>query len=99
MNTIDELIDLIDDELSFARNYAERNILLKASKNQAWATRFEKLAKDSLSHASVLQEYLVEQKQNISQVYELPVETQDRIAKITVELVQRTAWIKQMLSM
>ena len=99
MKRLKELVDMIDDELCGAKEYAEKYVELKAFGDSAWASRFKAMASDELAHATNIHEYAVQEIESLNKVYTAPVEMQDKWDKSHAKYVEKTAWVKQMLAM
>lgn len=99
MKKIAELVDIIDEELEGAKDYAEKYIDLKSQNKSEWASKFKKLSEDELSHALVIHAYAMEQIEELNKVYTPPEEMQEVWNKSHKQYIEKTAWIKQMLTM
>ena len=99
MRIIAELVDLIDEELEGAKDYAEKYVEHKAENNTTWATKFKSMAEDELKHAMNIHEYATMKIDEIKRVYTAPVQMQEKWDKKHKEYIEQTAWIKQMLTM
>lgn len=99
MRMIGELVDFIDEELEGAKTYAEKSLQLKAEGVNDYSNKFKTLANQELDHANIIHEYAISQINKLNQVYTAPVEMQEAWDKSHKEYVEKTAWIKQMLTM
>lgn len=99
MKKIKVLVDQIEEELESAKEYAETYLDFKAKGNSNWASRYKGLADDELRHAMVIHDRAVEEINALSSVYTPPVEMQEAWDKSHKTFVEKSAWIKQMLSM
>jgi hypothetical protein len=99
MRLIDKMIDRIDDELEGAKKYGEMYIEEKAKGNIAKANTYKEMAHDELKHATYLHEMAVKAIEEVRQYYTPPVAMLEAWEKSHAEFVERTAWVKQMLSM
>lgn len=98
MKVIKDLIDWIDEELEGAKCYAEKYVYHKAKGNQ-WSSTFRSMAEDELKHAEDLHRFAVEEIESINTVFTAPAEMQDKWNESHTKYVERSAWIRQMLSM
>lgn len=98
MRAIAELVEMIDEELDGAKCYAEKALYLK-SDNDPYSVKFRDMANAELQHSLTIHDYAMQKINQLKQVYEAPVEMQDMWDKSHKEYVEKTAWIKQMLSM
>lgn len=99
MTKIKEQVDHILDELCGAKEYAECYVMEKSKGNTQWANRYKEMANDELKHANYLHDKVVADIDEISKVYTPPTEMMDKWEKDHKEYVEKSAWIKQMLSM
>lgn len=98
MKRIQELVDLIDEELEGAKNYAEE-YLTRKSKNDSLASRFKQMATEELGHADTLHGAAVAEIEQLEKVYTPPVEMENAWKMAHKEYIEKAAWIKQMLTM
>ena len=99
MTKIKHYVDKIDDEICGAKEYAEAYVEAKAKNNSTWATRYKEMANDELKHATYIHDIATQEIDELSKVYQPPVEMQEKWDKSHKEYVEKVAWIKQMLSM
>ena len=99
MRKIQELVDVTDEELCSAKEYAERSLELRASGNSNWANKFKAMANDELNHAMNIHEYTIMIIEELRKVYTPPEEMQEKWDKCHVKYVEKAAWIRQMLAM
>lgn len=99
MKIIKKIVHQIDDELFGAQMYAEKYVEEKANSNAKWAGKFKSMAEDELDHAMNMHEYAVEEINKLRQVYVPPQEMLDKWDQEHKAYVDKTAWIKQMLSL
>ena len=99
MKVIKKYVDAIDEELHGAKEYAEKYVEMKAREDIQAATRYKEMANDELKHAMYQHEWAVKEIEMLSKIYVPPVEMQEIWDKQHKEYVEKTAWIKQMLSM
>ena len=98
MRYIEELVETIDDELEGAKDYAEKYLQLKAE-GDSWSTKFKELANTELSHALTIHDYAVQKIDELKRIYTAPVEMQEMWDTSHKKYIEKTAWIKQMLTM
>lgn len=99
MTKIKKSVDAIDEELEGAKEYAEKYVEYKASGNMPRANKYKEMAQDELKHSTYIHQMAVEDIDEINKVYQPTVEMQEKWDKSHKEYVERTAWIKQMLSL
>lgn len=99
MKVIKQYVDIIDEELCGAKDYAEMYVERKAYGDSSWANRFKEMANDELRHAMYIHDYAVSKIQEIGKTFTPPAEMQEEWDRSHKEYVEKTAWIKQMLSM
>ena len=99
MTRIKELVDKIDEELEGAKDYAEEYLTFKAKGDATWANRYKEMSTDELKHAGYIHERAVAEIEELRKVYTPP---EDMLAKWNSDhkkYIEKTAWIKQMLTM
>lgn len=99
MTRIKELADEIKEELESAKCYAEEYLTYKAKGNAEWANRYKEMAHDELEHAGWIHEKAIEDIDELSKVYTPPQDMLDKWDSDHKKYIEKTAWIKQMLSM
>lgn len=99
MTRIKELVDGIDEELNDAKKYAEEYLTFKAKGNVEWAERYLEMAQDELKHAGYIHERAVAEIEELRKVYTPPEEMLLKWSSDHKKYVERSAWIKQMLSL
>lgn len=99
MRKILEYLDQIDLEICGAKEYAEKYIELKAAGNMTWAERFKKMSDDKLKSLVWLHEFTISEIEQIKRVYTPPTDMQDVWNAALAKYVEKSALIKQMLSM
>lgn len=99
MRKILELLDKIDDELEDAKEYAEDYLQHKAEGNIDLSNKYMEMSNDELKHASNIRDVAVEKIDELKRAFTLPAEMEDIWGKKHSRYVEKTAWIKQMLSM
>lgn len=98
MRKIHRIIHSVKEELCGAQEYAEKYIEKKGEDNSAWANRYREMANDELRHASYLHELLAEKANEIRSVYKLKEDDEEAIERCNKKYAERSALIKQMLS-
>lgn len=99
MKKIQKLVEQIKEELEGAKEYAETYLDLKARGQTAWAGKCKSMAEDEIRHSQIAHDYAVEEIAILSKVYTPPVDMEEKWKTAHKEYVEKTAWIKQMLSM
>ena len=99
MRTIKKYVEMIDEEIESAQEYAEKYVECKAKGDISKANRYKEMATDELKHATYEHEWAVKEIEEISKVYTAPIEMQEAWEKAHKEYVEKVAWIKQMLAM
>ena len=99
MKIIKKYVDMIEEEIESAKEYAENFVECKAKGDMQSATRYKEMANDELKHANYIHEWAVKEIDEISKVYTAPVEMVEKWEKAHKEYVEKVAWIKQMLAM
>ena len=99
MTKIKNYVEAIDEELEGAKDYAECYVEFKAKGNNQWANKYKEMATDELKHANYIHDRAVMEIEELNTVYKPTQEMQDSWDKSHKEYVERTAWIKQMLTM
>lgn len=99
MTKIKKLTEHILEELDGAKEYAECYIEAKAKGNTQWANRYKEMANDEIKHANYLHDKVVADIEELSKVYTPPTEMMDKWEHDHKEYVEKSAWIKQMLTM
>lgn len=94
MRVIEMYIDLIDDELNSAKEYAERYLEYKTSKPQ-WAKMCADMASDELKHADYIREIAQQTADGLSW---MPDATKDKWSWCIGHMGERVALVKMMLS-
>lgn len=99
MTHIKKYAEAIDEEISDAKEYAEKYVENRVREDIPTANKYKEMANDELKHAGYLHEWAVKEIEKLSRVYTPPADMQDKWNKLHKEYVEKTAWIKQMLSM
>lgn len=99
MRKIQELVELIDEELEGAKNYAECYLEKKAAGESRWAGKFQEMAQDELKHANYIHDLAMAEITKLKTVYTPPVEMEEKWTTSHKKYVETAAWIKQMLAM
>jgi ferritin len=99
LTKIKKLADEMLDEICSAKEYAEMYVEYKSKGDSAWANRFKEMATDELKHSGYLHELAVSEIDTLSKVFEPPQAMLDKWEKDHSKYVEKTAWVRQMLSM
>ena len=99
MKRIKNLADEMKDELCSAKNYAEEYLTFKAKGNGTWANHYKEMAQDEIKHAGYLHDRAVEEIDELRDVYTPPQDMIDKWESDHKKYIEKTAWIKQMLTM
>ena len=99
MKSIKKYVDHLNEEIESAEEYAEKYVECKAKGNMQSANRYHEMASDELKHAMYIHEWAVAEISQIEKIYTAPVEMIEKWEKAHKEYVEKTAWIRQMLSM
>lgn len=99
MKKIKRLVNCIDEELKGAKDYAEKYVEAKAYNQMDRATKYKEMANDELKHANYIHAFAVEDIEKLKAVYTPPVDMEEVWDKSHKEYIERTAWVKQMLTM
>lgn len=98
MKVITDLIDLLDNELESAKEYAERFIMLKAN-NDDLAEKFKTMAEDELHHSSIIYAYTIRELDRVEAVFTLSAMLSEIWEKKRKKYIEESAFIKQMISL
>lgn len=99
MKAIKHYVDLIEEEIEGAKEYAEKYVECKAKGNTNRAMKFKEMATEELKHSTYIHDIAVQDIEEIKKVFTPPVEMQEAWDKSHKEYVERVAWIRQMLAM
>ena len=99
MTKIKKLTEHILEELNGAKEYAECYIEAKAKGDSQWATRYKEMANDELKHANYLHDKVVMDIDTLSKVYTPPTEMMDKWEHDHKQYVEKSAFVKQILTM
>ena len=99
MTRIKELADEMKEELHSAKCYAEEYLTFKAKDNGTWASRYKEMAQDEMKHAGYLHDRVVAEIEELRKVYTPPQDMLDKWESDHKKYIEKTAWIKQMLTM
>lgn len=94
MRVIEMYIDLINEELDSAREYAEKYLEYKTSKPQ-WARMCSEMASDELKHAGYIQDIAQQTADGLSW---MPDSTRDDWSYCVGHMGEKIALVKMMLS-
>ena len=99
MQTIKNYVHAIAEEIEDAKEYAEKYVEYKAKNDMHTANRYHEMSNDELKHAMWIHEMAASVIAEISRIYVAPAYMQEIWDKSHKEFVEKTAWVKQMLSM
>lgn len=99
MRKILEYLDMIDEELEDAKEYAENYLQHKAEGKIEWANKYKEMASDDLKHSANINEIVACKIEGLKCANALPYEMQEIWEKKHIKYVEKSAWIKQMLTM
>ena len=99
MTKVKKLAEHIADELSDAKEYAEKYIECKAAEKSTPAARYKEMAEDELKHARYIHDMATQEIEALEKVFTPPENMREAWEKSHREYVERAAWIKQMLAM
>lgn len=98
MKRIKEYTDEIKEELCGAKGYAE-NYLYYKSTNPSWSKMYLTMAQQELQHAEYLHTMVTQEIEKLKEVIDPPENMMEKWKHEHNEYVDKTAWIKQMLSL
>lgn len=93
------LVDKIDDELSGSKEYAECYIVNKAKGSMDKANKYRMMAEQELEHSQIIHDMALDEIDELERVFKPTEEMKKVWAESHTKYVEKTAWIKQMLSM
>lgn len=99
MRAIKKYVEMMEDEIESAKEYAEKALEHKAMGDIQTANQYREMANDELKHASFEHEWATKKIDEISKVYTPPIEMQESWEKAHKKYVEEVAWIRQMLAM
>lgn len=99
MRIIEKYVDQIAEELESAQNYAESYIECKVENDMTWANKYKEMANQELTHAMNIHERASTEITKLNAVLTAPISMQETWEKSHKEWVEKTAWIKLMLTM
>ncbi len=99
MRKIKKYVDMIDEELTSAEEYAESYIECKANGDSQMSSRFYDMANDELNHSITIHDLAVKDIDKISAVFNAPPEMREKWEKSHQDFISRSAKIKSMLGM
>ncbi len=99
MQIIRRYVDRISEELRDAQHYGEKYVEWKARGNSGNANRYREMANDELKHAMFLHDMALAEIEELRRVYQPPVSMQEAWEKCHAEYVEKTATLRQILSM
>lgn len=99
MKAIKHYVDLIDEEIEGAKEYAEKYVECKAKGHTNRAMKYKEMAEDELKHCTYLHDMAVQEIEELNKVFVAPVEMQEMWDKSHKLYVERVAWVRKMLEM
>lgn len=96
---IKKYVDLIEDEIEGAKEYAEKYVECKAKGNTARAQKYKEMATDELKHTTYIHDMAIQDIEELKKIYTPPVEMEEKWDKSHKEYVESIAWVKQMLTL
>lgn len=98
MKAIKKLVNQINEEIEGACDYAEKYVDMKAHDNK-WASQYKSMAEDELRHSDILHQIAVEEIALLRKIYQPTSDMEKTWEESHMKYVEKTAWIRQMLSM
>lgn len=98
MRAIKQAIDKIKDEVKGANKYAQEYLELKMSGSPR-AKAYYEMAQQELTHALTLHEFAVKDIEEIRKTYTPPQGMLDMWEREHGKIINKVAWIKQILNM
>lgn len=99
MKHIQKLVDMLDEEIEGAKDYAEKYVECKVKGHMTRANKYKEMAHDELKHCGYIHEMALQDIEEIKKVYTAPADMQKSWEEAHVKYVEKVAWIKQMLEM
>lgn len=99
MKSIKKYVDLIEEEIEGAKDYAEKYVECKAKGNTARAQKYKEMSTDELKHVTYIHDMAVQDIEELRKIYTPPVEMEEKWDKAHKEYVESVAWVKQMLTL
>lgn len=99
MKKIKRYVDMINEELNGAKEYAFEYLEKKADNETENASRYKEMATDELKHSIFLHDMALSEIDNIKRVYEAPAEMQEEWKYNHKRYVESVANIKQLLAL
>lgn len=99
MRHIQKWVDMLDEELEGAKDYAEKYVECKVKGNLTRANKFKEMAHDELKHSGYIHEMAIHDIEELKKVYTAPTNMQESWEKAHKQYVEQAAWIHQMLGM
>lgn len=99
MTIIKKYAENIEEELEDAKNYAEKYVEAKARNDVQTANKYREMASDELKHSTYLHTWAVEEIEQLGKVYTPPIDMQEKWEKLHREYIEKTAFVRQILSM
>lgn len=99
MKVIKELVERLESELCFSKDYAERYLYNKAWGNARNANFYRDMANDELQHANYLKEMAMEEIKRMQSTFTPTEEMMEMWEKAHKKYVEDAAAIDKMLDM
>jgi hypothetical protein len=99
MKSIKKYVDLIEEEIEGAKDYAEKYVECKAKGNTARAQKYKEMSTDELKHVTYIHDMAVQDIEELRKIYTPPIEMEEKWDKAHKEYVESVAWVKQMLTL
>lgn len=99
MKAIKHYVDLINEEIEAAKEYAEKYVECKAKGHTNRAMKYKEMTEDELKHTGYIHDMGEQDIEELKKVFIPPAEMQEMWDKSHKEYVERVAWIRQMLEM
>lgn len=98
MRYIAELVDLMEVELDNAKEYAEKFVIMSANDDE-YAKKFKAMSEESLKHSTIIYSLVIREINKLKNTYTLPIKMKECWKQKEEKYIEKSAWIKQMLSM
>lgn len=98
MRAIKQAIDKVKDEVRGAKCYTEEYLELKLAGSPR-AKAYYEMAQQELTHAMTLHKFVVEDIEEIRKMYTPPQDMLETWESEHKKIIEKVAWIKQMLAM
>lgn len=99
MKRIKELVDMINEEIEGARNYAMEYLQLRADGDAQTARKLAEMSEDELRHAAVIHDIAVKEIDNLRRTITPPEEMEEKWRICHKKYIEQVAEIKVMLTL